>query len=43
MNYDDLKARVAGVTVKNLAGEPVQLESIWEDRICLLAFLRHFG
>lgn len=43
MQYDDLKPRLGGVTVQNLRGEMVDLESIWKERAVLLAFLRHFG
>jgi|GEM_PF-3726346 len=43
MRYDDLKLRISGVIVIDLRGEPVSLESIWENRVVLLAFLRHFG
>ncbi|MFO7738107.1 MAG: hypothetical protein R6V46_06540 [Desulfatiglandaceae bacterium] len=43
MRYDDLKSRVSGVTVMNRYGEEVNLESVWQSRPVLLAFLRHFG
>lgn len=43
MRYDDLKPRLSGVTVMDLQGERVYLESLWENRAVLLAFLRHFG
>ncbi len=43
MTYDDLKPRIGGVTVINAQGEAISLESIWKNRVVLLAFLRHFG
>ncbi len=43
MRYNDLKPRISGVTVIKEQGEAVSLESIWESRVVLLAFLRHFG
>lgn len=43
MNYEQLSPRIAGLTVKNTAGEDVVLESLWKDRQVVLAFLRHFG
>ncbi len=43
LDYGQLEKRIAGLTVQNLAGEAVALESIWEQRRVVLAFLRHFG
>jgi len=43
MRYDDLKLRISSVTVTDVQGETTNLESIWENRVVLLAFLRHFG
>ncbi len=30
-------------TLYDLKGEPVPLESLWQERPAVLAFLRHFG
>ena len=43
MTYDELKPRIAGVSVDNLEEEAVVLESLWRGRRIVLAFLRHFG
>jgi uncharacterized protein YcfL len=43
MNFEQLSPRIAGLTVKNTAGEDVVLESLWKNRKVVLAFLRHFG
>ena len=44
MKYDDnLKARLKGITVRNLNGEAVELESLWKNRRIVLTFFRHFG
>lgn len=43
MTYDELKPRVAGITVEGLDGRVVALESLWRGRRVVLVFLRHFG
>jgi hypothetical protein len=43
MTYDELKPRIAGVTVLSLQEEGVDLKSLWAHRRIVLAFLRHFG
>ncbi len=43
MRYDDLKPQLSGVTVISLQEETLRLDSLWESRAVLLAFLRHFG
>ena len=44
MKYDgNFKARLEGVTVQNLNGEEVNLESLWADRRIVLTFFRHYG
>lgn len=43
MTYDELKPRIVGVTVQSLQETDVKIESLWEDRRIVLAFLRHFG
>ena len=43
MTYKELKPLIAGVTVQSLKKKEVALESLWEDRRIVLAFLRHFG
>jgi len=43
MTYDELKSRLAGVTVNNFKGDSIDLESLWADRPVLLSFVRHFG
>ncbi len=43
MTYEELKPLVAGVTVQSLKEREVALESLWEERRIVLAFLRHFG
>lgn len=43
MTYDELKPRLAGVTVKDLKSDSMDIESLWADRPVLLSFLRHFG
>ena len=43
MTYDELKPRIKGVTVQPLKGKEIKLESLWNDRRIVLAFLRHFG
>ena len=43
MTYDELKPRIVGVTVQSLQGSEVKIESLWEGRRIVLAFLRHFG
>ena len=43
MTYDELKPRIVGVTVQSLQENDVKIESLWEDRRIVLAFLRHFG
>ncbi|MBU1169481.1 MAG: hypothetical protein KKD44_07945 [Proteobacteria bacterium] len=32
-----------GLTVQNLQGEPVLLDSLWQDRKVVLVYLRHYG
>ncbi len=34
---------VSGLTVMNMEGDVVQLESLWKSRQIVLTFLRHFG
>jgi hypothetical protein len=43
MTYKELKPLIAGVTVKSLQEKEVGIESLWEGRRIVLAFLRHFG
>lgn len=44
MTFDDeVKTVLKGVTVKNLNGEPVELQSLWTDRRIILTFFRHYG
>jgi hypothetical protein len=43
MTYNDLKTSITGLTVQSLQEKEVLLESLWEDRRIVLAFLRHFG
>jgi len=43
MTYDELKPRIVGVTVQSLQETEVKIESLWEGRRIVLAFLRHFG
>ena len=43
MDYQELEKRIAKLTVKDIQGETVELESLWADRRIILAFLRHFG
>lgn len=43
MTYDELRPRVAGITVEGLDGRVVALESLWQGRRVVLVFLRHFG
>jgi hypothetical protein len=43
MTYNELRPRITGVTVQSLDGNEIKLESLWEDRRIVLAFLRHFG
>jgi len=43
MTYDELKPRIAGVSVDDLDEKSVSLESLWQGRRIVLAFLRHFG
>ena len=43
MTYDELKPRMAGITVQSLEGEEVVLKSLWARRRIVLVFLRHFG
>jgi len=43
MDYKDLEKRVSKLTVRNIHGKTVELESLWADRRIVLTFLRHFG
>ncbi len=43
VNEDIMKTRFEGISVKNLKGEDVLLNSLWSDRRIVLVFLRHFG
>lgn len=43
MNYEQLSTKIHGLTVKNTEGGDVVLESLWQNRQVVLAFLRHFG
>ena len=43
MTYDELKPRLAGVEVKDLRSDSIDIESLWINRPILLSFLRHFG
>ncbi len=43
MTYDELKLRTVGINVDSLDGRVVHLESLWQVRRIVLAFLRHFG
>jgi hypothetical protein len=43
MTYDELKPRIAGISVKDLDGRNVALGSLWQARKVVLVFLRHFG
>jgi len=43
MTYDELKPRIKSITVHPFQGKEVKLESLWNDRRIVLAFLRHFG
>lgn len=44
-NMDDqaLFHSLQGLTVQNVDGEPVEMDSLWKDRKVVLVFLRHFG
>ena len=43
MNYKDLEKRVSKLTVRDVKGKMVEIESLWADRRIVLTFLRHFG
>lgn len=44
IKYDDhFQSSLAGITVRNLDGEDVELESLWSDRRVILTFFRHYG
>jgi hypothetical protein len=43
MTYEELKPRIAGITVQSLEGKDVVLKSLWARRRIALVFLRHFG
>lgn len=43
MNDQALFQSVHGLTVQNLDGEAVAMDSLWQDRKVVLVFLRHFG
>jgi len=43
MDYKELEKRVSKLTVLDIEGEAVEIESLWKDRRIILAFLRHFG
>ena len=43
MVYDELRPRLAGVAVKNLKSDSIELASLWGNRPILMSFLRHFG
>ncbi len=43
MTYDELKTRIAGISVTGIDGKDVALESLWQGRRVVLVFLRHFG
>jgi hypothetical protein len=43
MDYKDLEKRVSKLTVRDIQGEAVEIESLWADRRIVLTFLRHFG
>lgn len=39
----DVAHALAPVQAIDLAGAPVRLGTLWEDRAAVLVFLRHFG
>jgi hypothetical protein len=39
----DIAHALAPVQARDLAGRPVRLGTLWEDRPAVLIFLRHFG
>lgn len=43
MTYDELRPRIAGISVTGLDGKEMALESLWRARRVVLVFLRHFG
>lgn len=38
-----MNEKYADLTVLDLEGRVVALESLWEEQPCLLVFLRHYG
>jgi len=36
-------SRLAGITLPDPDGKPVQLGSLWADRPAVVVFLRHYG
>ena len=43
IGYGPLEKRIANLTVKNMEGQDVAFESIWEQKRVVLVFVRHFG
>lgn len=42
-DYGQIEKRIAGLSIKDMEGRDVVLESIWEQKCVVLVFLRHFG
>jgi cytochrome oxidase Cu insertion factor (SCO1/SenC/PrrC family) len=43
MDYKQLEKRIANLSVKNMEGKDVALDSLWEQKRVVLVFVRHFG
>lgn len=43
MDYGQLEKRIANVSVKDMEGKEVALESLWMQKKVVLVFVRHFG
>ena len=43
MTYDELKPRLAGVKVKDLKSDSIDMESLWGNRRTLPEFLRQLS
>ncbi len=40
---DTFASKLAGITLPDLDGRPVQLGSLWASRPAVIVFLRHYG
>lgn len=40
---DSFSSKLAGITLPDVDGKPVQLGSLWADRPAVVVFLRHYG